>query len=106
MKSLKSAALGVLTATSAIALIITAGVRAEQAPTKGRPQLKEYRIDRTVSKDAKECIDCHAKESGGLVADWAKSRHAHANVTCLDCHAAGPADMDVSKDHSEYDKSC
>jgi hypothetical protein len=105
MKLLKSAALGVLTGAFVIELIITAAVRAEQAPTIAPPQLKVYSIDRSISKDAKECIDCHAKESGGLVADWARSRHAHANVTCLDCHAAGPADVDVSKDHSEYDKT-
>lgn len=68
-------------------------------------QLKEFKVDRKVSADAKECIDCHAVESRGIVADWAESRHAHINVTCLDCHAAGAADADISKVHYEYDKT-
>jgi hypothetical protein len=79
------------------------GAKQSAEPIAG--QLKEYRIDRNVSEDAKECIDCHAKESGGIVADWASSRHAHANITCLDCHRTGVADSDVSKDHLSYDKT-
>ena len=67
--------------------------------------LKEYRIDRTVSKEARMCIDCHSQVNGGMVADWASSRHAHANITCLDCHGTGVADDDVSKDHLSYDKT-
>ena len=81
----------------------TMGAKQSAEPVVG--QLKEYRIDRNVSKDAKECIDCHAKASGGIVADWASSRHAHANITCLDCHGTGVADDDVSKDHLSYDKT-
>jgi len=68
-------------------------------------RLKEFKVDRKVSAEARECIDCHAEESRGIVADWADSRHAHINVTCLDCHAAGAADTDVSKAHYEYDKT-
>ncbi|MHC5082980.1 MAG: multiheme c-type cytochrome, partial [Planctomycetota bacterium] len=84
---------------------ITLVYQAHSQDESGPLQLKEFRVDRTVSKDAKECIDCHAKESVGIVADWADSRHAHINVTCLDCHAAGAADADVSKAHFEYDKT-
>jgi len=62
-------------------------------------ELKEYRIDRSISAEAKACIACHSIQSPGLVADWSKSRHAHANVTCFDCHVAGAADADVSKEH-------
>ena len=69
------------------------------------PTLKEYRIERHVSNDARGCIDCHAKISKGIVADWANSRHAHVNVTCLDCHIAGAADPDISKVHLKYDKT-
>jgi len=68
-------------------------------------QLKEYRIERGISEKAKGCIQCHAEQSKGLVADWASSRHAHANVTCLDCHAAGPADADFSKGHLTFEKT-
>ncbi len=75
------------------------------APESKPPVLKEYRIERNLTDDARECIDCHAKESRGIVADWADSRHAHINVTCLDCHGAGAADADISKVHLEYDKT-
>ncbi len=79
------------------------GAKQSAEPVVG--QLKEYRIDRNVSEDAKECIDCHAETSGGIVADWASSRHAHANITCLDCHGTGVSDNDVSKDHLSHDKT-
>ena len=67
--------------------------------------LKEYRIERGLSAEAKECIDCHSDRNSGLVADWAKSRHAHANISCIDCHIAGPADKDVSSEHFEYSQT-
>ncbi len=67
--------------------------------------VKEYRIDRSVSNEAKLCIDCHSTRNSGIVADWSKSRHAHANVTCLDCHAAGAADSDFSSEHLGYVKT-
>ncbi|AQT67535.1 Hydroxylamine oxidoreductase precursor [Anaerohalosphaera lusitana] len=69
------------------------------------PKLKSFRIERDVSEDARECITCHADESRGIVADWAESRHAHANITCLDCHQAGAADEDISQSHFEHDKT-
>ncbi|MHC4439453.1 MAG: multiheme c-type cytochrome, partial [Planctomycetota bacterium] len=75
-----------------IALTIAAAAYAEQTSQIVRPPLKEYRIVRSISEDAQRCIDCHAIENKGIVADWAASRHAHANISCLDCHAAGPAD--------------
>ena len=69
------------------------------------PALKEFRIERKITEEAKECIDCHATESKGIAADWADSRHAHSNITCIDCHGASVADADVSKEHLEYDKT-
>ncbi len=69
------------------------------------PVLKEYRIDRSISKEGQKCIDCHSKRNPGIVADWSKSRHAHANITCIDCHAAGVADSDVSKKHLSFIKT-
>lgn len=79
---------------------------ADAADTKDTtPVLKEYRVERGVTDQARACIDCHAKESRGIVADWADSRHAHINVTCLDCHAAGAADSDISQGHFEFDKT-
>jgi hypothetical protein len=101
MRSQSAITFGASAITFAVGLSIAASVWAEPGP----PHLKEYRIDRSISEDARKCIDCHSKTTTGLVADWASSRHAHVGVTCLDCHAAGPADVDVSKEHSEYDKT-
>jgi hypothetical protein len=105
METLKKYALVVLAWTFVIAPAVTTTVRADQTAQIVSPPLKEYRIVRSVSKDAQECIDCHGEKSEGIVADWAASRHAHANVSCLDCHIAGPAGPDISKDHLQYDKT-
>ena len=67
---------------------------------------KEFRIERSMSKEAVACIQCHKKEHPGLFADWANSRHASANITCLDCHQAESFDPDVSIDHyRQYENS-
>ena len=105
METLKKYAFVFLVRTFVITLAITTTVQAEQTSQAASPSLKEYRIVRSVSENAQECIDCHAEKSKGIVADWASSRHAHANISCLDCHIAGPADADISKDHLQHDKT-
>jgi hypothetical protein len=69
------------------------------------PGLKTVRIERGITDTAQGCIDCHTEKNPGIVADWASSRHAHAGITCIDCHAAGPADSDVSKKHLGWEKT-
>ncbi|MCF8068842.1 MAG: cytochrome c3 family protein [Desulfobacterales bacterium] len=67
---------------------------------------KEFRIERSMSKEAMACLDCHKREHPGLFADWANSRHASANITCLDCHQAEEHDGDVSREHyKQYERS-
>ncbi len=83
-----------------VVLCFSAAVIAEVVPA-----LKEYRIERSVSAEAKACIDCHADQNKGIIADWASSRHAHANVTCIDCHRTGPADADINKEHLGYSQT-
>jgi hypothetical protein len=86
-----------------VALVLAGGGSSgafAQSEVVGR--LKEFRIERDVPADAKACLACHSRQNSALVADWAKSRHAHANVTCIDCHAAGPADQDFSKKHEAF----
>ncbi len=59
-----------------------------------------------MSPQAAACIECHKTEHPGLFSDWAKSRHASANITCLDCHIADEVDGDVSKSHfKQYERS-
>lgn len=78
---------------------------AEQtAPNQAKQ--KEFRVVRGMSKQAQACIECHKMESPGIFADWAHSRHASANITCLDCHQAVDTDKDIAKDHfKQYERS-
>nr|WP_232364310.1 multiheme c-type cytochrome [Desulforapulum autotrophicum] len=67
---------------------------------------KEFRIERSMPKEAMACIQCHKQENPGLFADWAHSRHASANITCYDCHKADERDPDVSQEHyKQYERS-
>ena len=87
------------------AILLPTTVQAGQESQMSSPALKEYRIVRSISEEAQGCIGCHATQSNGIVADWASSRHAHANISCLDCHIASKADPDISKTHFQYDKT-
>ncbi|MBU3917499.1 hydroxylamine oxidoreductase [bacterium] len=70
------------------------------------PKTKEFRIERSMSAEAIACIECHKTEHPGLFADWTKSRHASANITCYDCHVAQESDKDVSRSHyQQYKRS-
>ncbi|MCB2189640.1 MAG: hydroxylamine oxidoreductase [Deltaproteobacteria bacterium] len=70
------------------------------------PAQKEFRVERGVSPQARACLECHRTETPGLFADWAMSRHASSNITCLDCHQAQESDQDVSQVHfKQYERS-
>ena len=56
---------------------------------------KEMKIQRGLTEIEKECIECHAKNTPGMVHAWAQSLHARSNVTCLDCHKANATDKDA-----------
>jgi len=49
-------------------------------------------ITRGLDEVAQECIDCHKKETPGIVNDWRDSRHGHVAVSCLDCHIVSKED--------------
>ena len=77
---------------------------AQQAPNQ--PKMKEFRIERSMSPQAVACIECHKRDSPGIFTDWAMSRHASANITCIDCHQAEEFDKDVSQEHyKQYEKT-
>jgi hydroxylamine dehydrogenase len=69
------------------------------------PKVKEFRLERSMPKEAVACIECHKVVHPGIFSDWANSRHASANVTCYDCHKAESFDPDVSKEHyKQYER--
>jgi hypothetical protein len=76
------------------------------AQTGNQPKEKEFRIERSMPREAVACIQCHKRENPGIFADWANSRHANANITCYDCHRAEAFDKDVSKEHyKQYERA-
>ncbi len=54
-----------------------------KSPNLGRKDLK---VDRSFTKEAQACIECHAKEIPGTVAAWKESAMAKAGISCYDCH--------------------
>ena len=48
--------------------------------------VKTLKIDRGLTEEGKACITCHQQTTPGQVADWKDSRHAHAGISCIDCH--------------------
>ena len=92
--------------TPLVGLLALVVVGATVAGTQNLPRAREFRIERSMPPEAEACIGCHRREHPGLFADWANSRHAHANITCLDCHEADPSDPDVSTQHfKQYERS-
>lgn len=86
--------------------LVTGALITNAETAKNQAKEKEFRIERSMPKEAVACIECHKKENPGIFADWAHSRHANANITCLDCHKAEEFDPDVSKEHyKQYERA-
>jgi len=81
---------------------IAAGVAPSAMAQPNYAKVKEYRIERSIPPEAAACIECHRQTTPGLFGDWANSRHASANITCLDCHLVQPGDRDAAKGHDQY----
>jgi hydroxylamine dehydrogenase len=62
--------------------------------------VKSIVIDRGLTEAGKNCITCHQKESPGIINDWKNSRHAHAGVSCIDCHEVAE-DSPMATQHSD-----
>ena len=87
-------------------LVMAGSLVADAQTATNQAKEKEFRIERSMPKEAVACIECHKRENPGIFADWARSRHASANITCLDCHKAEEFDPDVSKEHyKQYERS-
>ena len=46
-------------------------------------------------KGSERCVDCHAKETPGIVEQWKGSTHAEKGVGCFECHKANEGDIDA-----------
>ncbi|MBM4015620.1 MAG: hydroxylamine oxidoreductase [Planctomycetes bacterium] len=47
-----------------------------------------------VPAASRQCVDCHAQSTPGLVDHWKDSTHAHKGVGCVECHQAEKGDAD------------
>ena len=90
--------IAVITALSVLGL----GTSVVLAQQPNFPKVKEYRIERSIPPEAVACIECHRTATPGIFSDWARSRHANANITCLDCHLVQPGDQDLAMGHDQY----
>lgn len=84
-----------------IILALTCIVAFGYADSVGNINLtKVMKVNRDLSPLAVKCIECHAKETPGIVADWKSSRHAHAGISCVDCHNVNADNpMAIKKEH-------
>ena len=65
-------------------------------PTAGaEPEVAQAIGLRELSRQSKECVDCHRKESPGLYQQWGSSKHYRGNVGCYECHMANEDDPDA-----------
>ncbi|MBT3194457.1 MAG: beta-ketoacyl-ACP synthase [Verrucomicrobia bacterium] len=48
---------------------------------------REIVVKRGYTEEAAKCVECHAKETPGIVEAWREGRMAHVAVSCYDCHA-------------------
>jgi len=56
----------------------------------------------SLSADAQQCVDCHAKNTPAMVSDWQNSKHAENGVSCINCHVVG-ADSPMGAMHPGID---
>ncbi len=54
-----------------------------------------------VPASSKECVDCHAKSSPGIVEHWKGSEHSEKGVGCTDCHEADKGDADAFQHYGQ-----
>ena len=50
-----------------------------------------------MSRQTKECLECHQKLNPGLYQQWGSSKHYRGNVGCYECHQADASDVDAFK---------
>ncbi|WP_203529371.1 multiheme c-type cytochrome [Pseudodesulfovibrio sp. JC047] len=43
-------------------------------------------VHRGYTEAAKQCIECHSKETPGIIENWKNGKMGHATVSCYDCH--------------------
>jgi len=47
---------------------------------------KEFIVKRAMTDEAKNCIECHAKKTPGIIESWKLGKMGHSGISCIDCH--------------------
>ena len=56
-----------------------------------------------LTKQSRDCVECHLRATPFVVYDWWKSKHRMVGVGCYECHAAKPGTRpDVEKHYGYY----
>lgn len=69
----------------ATALVVAAFLLHQQ-----RPEREAGRATPELVRATGECAACHRRETGAIVREFERSRHAEAGTNCLDCHRPRP----------------
>ncbi len=75
-----------ITRFALVMLLAGSAVASASTSSGSLAAVKTLQVDRHLSEDGKACISCHRDVTPGQVADWKQSRHAHAGISCIDCH--------------------
>ena len=67
-----------------------------------REELGLARPTIAVPAESRECVECHTKESPGIVSHWTGSTHAEKGVGCVECHKAEQGDVDGYDHHGVF----
>ena len=54
-----------------------------------------------MTKETKDCVECHTKTSRSIIQMWGASKHYRAKVGCFECHAAKAGDKDAFMHHNQ-----
>lgn len=65
------------------------------------PAVAREQLPSEFTKETKECVSCHKKESASVVQMWGDSKHYRAKVGCYECHKANAGDKDAFM-HNKY----
>ena len=82
----------ILISSISLAFALTFALLYEPAQSKPEPQ------------SSKKCLTCHSKKGRGraIVEQWRESKHAKADIGCLDCHQAKEGEIDAFKHNGSF----
>ncbi len=81
--------------------VAVAGVLGQGPMMQVPPLLRSAEAQEAEAEDS-GCVDCHRKETPGIVAHWKNSSHSARDVGCIACHEADEGDLDAWKHEGEW----